>query len=126
MLKSRSNAAINHIKIDDPGNPEKTILITDRDKMEEMMMTAFKKKITKVYDTPIVHEPFLSIIGEDGLLSDAGKVLLGINFIKPCIHPNILEVSKALKMDKAIKDNKEIKTYTNLPSFRAFEKKIKT
>ena len=73
-------------------------IIIDRDEMESVMMHEFKKEFTEVYDTPIFHEPFLSIIGEDGLLPDADKVLLGINVLPPYIHSNILEVFEALKM----------------------------
>ena len=66
VMKPRSNAAINHIEIDDPGNPEKTILITDRDGMKETVMTAFKKNSPRYTIHQFFHEPFLSIIAEDG------------------------------------------------------------
>ena len=86
------------------------------------MMTEFKK-ITEVYDTPIVHKPFLSIIGQDGLSPDAEKILKGINVLPSCIHPKYVELFKALKIDEAIANNAEIKSYTKFPSFRLFWKK---
>ena len=85
-------------------------------------MTEFKN-FTKVYDTPIVHEPFLSILRQDGLSLDAEQILKGINVLPPCIHPKYVKLFKDLKMDEAIANNAEIKLYTKFPLFCSFWKK---
>ena len=64
------------------------------------MMKEFKNKFMELYDTPIVHKPFLPIIGPDGLSPDADKIIMGINVLPPCLDPYIVEVSNALKWRK--------------------------
>ena len=50
-------------------------------------MNVFKAKYMEVYDTPMVHELFVSLFGMDGLSETTNKILTGEHILPPCIHP---------------------------------------
>ena len=54
------------------------------------MMEVFKSKFMEVYDTPMVHEPFCTLLGQDGLTKGADDILEGKLILLPCIYPDIV------------------------------------
>ena len=62
VLKPRAISSLNYIEIDDEDNPGKIKALHDKDEMEITMMKTFRAKFMEVYDTPMVHEPFISIL----------------------------------------------------------------
>ena len=55
--------------------------ITDCDQMEKVMKKDFKSKFTEPYDTPIPHQLFTAIIGQDSLTKESEEILHGNYFL---------------------------------------------
>ena len=115
-------SAILHIEIPKKGNPEVMRRVTDRNQMERVMRKNFKAKFTEVYDTPIPHQPFTRIIGQDGLTKEAEEILRGNYMFPPVIHPDIVEFFHHIKMTDEILRNEFVRTDTTPEEYVNFWK----
>ena len=70
----------------------------------------------------MVHEPFISILVPDGLAKGADDVLFGDLDIPVCIHPDIIEVLKFMKMDDKIMNSDQVRIDTRFKEFCDFWK----
>ena len=86
------------------------------------MMNVLKSKYVVVYDTPMVHEPFVSLLGIDGLSETADKILTGEYILPLCIHPDIVEVIEFIKMDDAVLREAPVQIHTDFYLFKCFWK----
>ena len=120
VLSPFGASAILHIEIPQKKDPSIMKCITDCTKMEQAMEKNFKSKFTEVYNTPLPHQPFIGIIGQDGLTKEAEEILRGDYVFPPVIHPDIINFFEHLKMTDAILRNEFVRTdttpkdYTNL------------
>ena len=112
VLKPRAISSLNYIKIDDEDNSGKIKALHDKDKMEVTMMKTFQAKFMEVYDTHMVHEPFISMSGPDGLAKDADNLLSGDLDIPACIHPDIVEVLTFIKIYDKIMNSDQVRLDT--------------
>ena len=86
------------------------------------MMKTFQAKFMEVYDTHMVHEPFISMSGPDGLAKDADNLLSGDLDIPACIHPDIVEVLTFIKMDDEIMNSDQVRLDTRFKELCDFWK----
>ena len=91
--------------------------------METNMMNYFKNKFMNFYDTPMVHDPLTTLLGQDGISKGADDILQGRISLTPCISPHIIEFFYHLKITNTILDSKPIKASTTFENFKNFWKK---
>ena len=91
VMKPMGISKIIHIEIQSEANPNEIEKITDRNKMEQIMMKNFKQIFLEVYDTSTTMEPLRSWLGTDGLTKTAEEILQGTFVLPPVIHPDIID-----------------------------------
>ena len=117
VIKPRGKLFVTYVEIYDPENPKKKMILNQHELMKDAMMDVFKKKFPKVYDTLLMHKPFISLFGQGGLSPAVQKVLDGTLVLEPCIHPNIMEFVDHMKMADKVKDAPPMETPTIFQSF---------
>ena len=122
VLTPSGACAILHVEI--PSKKTLSVMkrITDQDEMEKIMKKDFKSKFTEVYDTPIPRQPFIDIIGQDGLTKEAEEILLGDYVFPRVVHPDIIKFFQHVKMTDDILKGDFVQTDTTPEEYVSFWK----